>query len=48
MGIQINKANIEIAGLKKEYKFLQISDLHILKIDQRDGKERQNVYSKRG
>ena len=45
--IQINKTTIEIEGLKKEYKFLQVSDLHILKIDERDGEIRKKTYTER-
>ena len=48
MCVEIVKTTIKINGLKNEYKFLQISDLHMLKTDARDGEARQNGYKKRG
>ncbi len=48
MNVSIEKTTIKVEGLKKEYKFLQISDLHILKTDARDGEERQKGYKQRG
>ncbi|MBR2988992.1 MAG: hypothetical protein IKC64_04630 [Clostridia bacterium] len=47
MCIDVRRTTIKVDGLKKEYKFLQISDLHILKTDERDGEARQNGYKKR-
>lgn len=47
MSIKIDHTTIKVKGLKKQYKFMQISDLHILKTDERDGTERQNGYRQR-
>ena len=48
MCMDIRKTIIKVKGLKNEYKFMQISDLHILKTDARDGEARQNGYKQRG
>ena len=47
MCLDIRKTTIKVDGLKKEYKFLQISDLHMLKMDERDSEARRKGYKKR-
>lgn len=45
--MKVNRHIIKVKGLKKEYKFLQITDLHILLFDDDFSREKKEVYKRR-
>lgn len=45
--MKINNFTLKVKGLKKEYKFLHITDLHLLIQDEDFSKEKSEVYARR-